>query len=366
AKAYNVYPVLSVSFAGFLCATSDGGFIFHGNQSDIDVVKLSSGGSVQWARRIRGANEDCSAQVIQTSDGGYVVVGHTASWGSGPSDCIVIKMASDGTVQWARVYGGPSYEYGKSVAELANGDLVVVGYTGTFNPNDDILVLRISGTDGSLIWGRAFDAGGNERASYVVPTADGCVAIQASGYYLKMDLNGNLIWAKRGALSGGYSAATSANGDIVFFGYASPNNTDFGLLRVGLDGNYPSCLFNWSPTQINAAVNSSPITVGEVITVSSIDVSPETYTPNLVTTNLCAPVDAGETEPDNIVPQVLCSHTTGGLIFLSRTRIWLRLYAPDGRLSYCGELKEGETRIPLGQGVYLWQAGPYKGKAVVR
>ena len=44
-------------------------------------------------------------------------------------------------------------------------------------------------------------------------------------------------------------------------------------------------------------------------------------------------------------------------------------YPADGRLVYAGELKKGENRISLGQGVYMWRAGDhgeFKGKAVVR
>jgi hypothetical protein len=366
AKAYNIYPAWWISWEGWLDLTSDGGFIFHSGNGDIRVVKTASDGTIMWAKRIDGPNDDGPGHITETSDGGFVVVGQTASWGSGPSDFIVVKLASDGAVQWARVYGGPSYECALSVDEVADGNLVVVGYTGTFNPNDDILVLKLSSSDGGLIWGRAFDAGSNERAYDVIATDDNCVAILCSGAsLLKMDLNGNLLWARRIPING-YGLTKTAGGDLAVAGYASPNNTDFALLRVGLDGNYSGCLSGWSPTMINGSVASSPITVGADITVSSIDVTPEVNTPNLVTTNICSPVDLSESWPEP-AQRVICYPVSGGLAFASRKPgISLSLYSPDGRLVYSGQLREGLNRITLGRGVYLWRAGGYDGKAIVR
>jgi len=57
---------------------------------------------------------------------------------------------------------------------------------------------------------------------------------------------------------------------------------------------------------------------------------------------------------------------SGGVLFISPEALVLRIYSVDGRLSYSGELKQGENRVSLDQGVYLWVAGEYKGKAVVR
>jgi len=44
----------------------------------------------------------------------------------------------------------------------------------------------------------------------------------------------------------------------------------------------------------------------------------------------------------------------------------LRIYSVDGRLAWSGQLAKGENRVSLDRGVYLWQAGSYSGKAVVR
>src|SRR6185295_3780805 len=72
--------------------TPDGGYIFAGNStsnngdvtgnhggSDYWVVKMDSVGNLVWQKSYGGSNNDLATSVDQTSDGGYVVAGHTYS-----------------------------------------------------------------------------------------------------------------------------------------------------------------------------------------------------------------------------------------------------------------------------------------------
>jgi hypothetical protein len=66
---------------------------FGAGGADIYVVKLDSGGNVQWTKTIGGSNNDRAWSAIQSSDGGYVVAGWTSSFGAGYySDIYVVKM----------------------------------------------------------------------------------------------------------------------------------------------------------------------------------------------------------------------------------------------------------------------------------
>jgi hypothetical protein len=63
---------------------------------------------------------------------------------------------------------------------------------------------------------------------------------------------------------------------------------------------------------------------------------------------------------------VRCTFISGGIIFSAHQTQAITVYSSDGRVVFSGNLNKGQNRINLGPGVYLWQAGPYKGKAVVR
>ena len=78
------------------------------DQSDFWVVKLASDGSIEWKKCLGGSDEDEAFDIIQTSDGGYLVVGYTASddipgsgkkGGSDNSDFFAVKLTADGSIK---------------------------------------------------------------------------------------------------------------------------------------------------------------------------------------------------------------------------------------------------------------------------
>ncbi|MCZ2444188.1 MAG: hypothetical protein LC101_10490, partial [Flavobacteriales bacterium] len=76
---------------------------------DIFVVKLNLlSGDTIWSRRIGGAGNERARYVLPTADGGFILAGHTTSAGAGGEDAFLMKLASNGTTQWAKLYGGPA------------------------------------------------------------------------------------------------------------------------------------------------------------------------------------------------------------------------------------------------------------------
>jgi hypothetical protein len=126
--------------------SSDGGYVvagytysFGAGGWDIYVVKLDSGGNIVWTKTIGGSNLDVAYSIIQSSDGGYIVAGETWSFGAGGSDIYVVKLDSGGNVQWAKTIGGSnndgsvSFFYAAvSITQSSDGSYVVAGSTQSF------------------------------------------------------------------------------------------------------------------------------------------------------------------------------------------------------------------------------------------
>ena len=124
--------------------TSDGGYIVAGGADSLGagndnawVLKLNADGTVAWQKTYGGTNDDYAASIQQTSDGGYIVAGHTYSFGAGNDDAWVLKLNADGTVAWQKTYGGTSYDYAFSVQQTSDGGYIVAGHTYSFGAGND-------------------------------------------------------------------------------------------------------------------------------------------------------------------------------------------------------------------------------------
>jgi hypothetical protein len=130
--------------------TSDGGYIvagvtylFGAGYIDLFLIKTDANGNIQWAKTYGGTNNDWARSVQQTSDGGYIVAGWTESFGAGLDDIFLIKTDANGNVQWAKTYGGTSYDYAHSVQQTSDGGYIVAGYTQSFGAGwYDIILIK--------------------------------------------------------------------------------------------------------------------------------------------------------------------------------------------------------------------------------
>jgi len=184
--------------------TSDGGYIVAGSKQDggLSLIKFDTLGNIQWAQLSGGSGySDNGNAVQQTSDGGYVVAGMTASFGAGGQDALLLKYDGSGTLQWARTAGGAGDDDAFSVQQTTDGGYVVAGHTRSFGTGTAALFVVKFDSSGTLQWGKA---GGGSVASQpsVQQTTDGGYVISDSTMdfgavgvdllLIKTDANGNI------------------------------------------------------------------------------------------------------------------------------------------------------------------------------
>ena len=126
--------------------TEDGGFILAGRKdgaivgdSDFYLVKTDSAGDLVWDRTYGGDDADRAFTAMQTSDGGYILGGFTASFNVEYYDFYLVKTDSSGDTIWTKTYGGLWQEEIADIEETSDGGYAAVGYTYSFgagsNPN---------------------------------------------------------------------------------------------------------------------------------------------------------------------------------------------------------------------------------------
>jgi hypothetical protein len=194
--------------------TSDGGFAIAGYTNsfgagglDVYLVKTDLSGNLMWNRTYGYAGTDVASSVVQTSDGGYVIAGYTSSFGQGGDDVYLVKTNASGNVMWDWAYGGSGYDIGASVIQSSDGGFAIVGYTNSsFSSGGgyDVYLVKTNST-GNFMWSKTYGYSGTDIGFSVIQTSDGGFAIAGytssfgnggyDFYLVKTDVSGTMIWA---------------------------------------------------------------------------------------------------------------------------------------------------------------------------
>ncbi len=136
------------SDAGYLV----GGYTYSFGTGNVDalLMKLDSNGNPIWIKVFGQENYDMPRSIIPISGGGFVVTGGRKQPDSNNLDIYVSKFNQDGNVQWTNIFNGSSDEEALSITQTTGYDLVVVGWTKSFGSGDlDFIVLRMD-SDGDI------------------------------------------------------------------------------------------------------------------------------------------------------------------------------------------------------------------------
>ena len=259
--------------------TSDGGYAFvapvnayndgdlsgilnHGNY-EIWVVKMSASRTIEWQKLIGGTGGEFPCSIVQTADGGYMILSHTNS-NNGDITCMqnnidniwLIKLSSQGAIQWQKCYGGSSYELANSLIQTSDGGYALIGTTQsndgdvsgnhstTNSCNIDGWVVKLS-SSGSIQWQRCLGGICEERLRSIKQTSDGGFILAgvtssedgdvsgnhggSDGWVVKLSSSGTIQWQR--CLGGsdyewGTSIIQTTDGGYVFTGLTQSKDGD--------------------------------------------------------------------------------------------------------------------------------------------
>jgi hypothetical protein len=240
--------------------TTDGGYIVAGATSsfsagdyDMYLVKTDEFGDTLWTRSYGDTSQDWAWSVQRTDDGGYILAGHTASFGAGDYDMYLVKTDDYGDTLWTRTYGGTEDEIAYSIRQTTDGGYIVAGYSESFDADTaDVYLVKLD-DQGDTLWTRTYGGSGGDGGYCVKQTDDGGYILAGytwsfgtglSGdiYLVKTDSQGDTLWTRTFGGSRedrAYSVQQSSDGGYILAGYtlsSGASGYDFYLVKTDSHG----------------------------------------------------------------------------------------------------------------------------------
>lgn len=258
-----------------------------GNKGGFDywVMKLDQNGSVVWEKTIGGSNLDYLKSIVKCSDGGYLIGGASRSGISGDKtqgavgnyDFWILKLDPDGNILWDKTFGGKKGDYLNTMIQTTDGGYLLAGHSesnisGSKSENArgwfDYWVVKID-ESGNLMWDKTLGSTNSEYLYAVLQTSDGKYYLAGSSgskaggektedskgysdYWLvKLNEDGTVAWDKTLGGAGNefcYAIRKISGGGFIIGGYSdsdisgdksedSKGSYDYWVVKTDQSGN---------------------------------------------------------------------------------------------------------------------------------
>jgi hypothetical protein len=250
--------------------TTDGGYAILGHAQSMDgdvttksnesydywLLKYDATIQLEWQKTYGGSADDRGVDLIQTSDGGYVIVGKSksndfeVSENAGFDDFWVVKLDSNGSVSWENSFGFAVSDIPYSIIQtnddgyLLTGVLDVSASNGQGDRNSilsrhaggDYWVIKLN-SNGVKQWSNYFGGSFTDTAYDAIQTEDdGYIIVGSSdsndvditnnrGTYdfwiIKISATGSLVWEKSlggSEIDEAHAISKSADGNYLIAG----------------------------------------------------------------------------------------------------------------------------------------------------
>ncbi|QHT69978.1 S8 family serine peptidase [Rhodocytophaga rosea] len=272
--------------AAFAASESCTQFMTGGETEDYTIT-INEGtvtSSSQWNKRFGGSGSDNFSVVIKTSDGGYLLGGHSTSAISGDKtqasqgaqDYWIVKTDASGNKQWDKRFGGSAGDYLNTIIRTSDGGYLLGGNSQSGISGDksqasqggqDYWIVKISST-GAKQWDKRFGGSANDDLHTLHQLSSGeymLTGYSASGisgdksqasqgltdyWVIKINSTGGKVWDKRFGGSGDdfvEASVVNSDGSIVLAGrsasglsgdksQASQGGRDFWVIKINSTG----------------------------------------------------------------------------------------------------------------------------------
>lgn len=228
------------------------------SKNDDDKTSIGFKEDIDFVKTLGGTLNESAQSVIKTTDGGYAILGYAQSMNGDVTskvnesfDYWLLKYDSADNLQWQKTYGGTDDDRGSDIIQTTDGGYAIIGYSKSNDGNitenagaSDFWVSKLDGF-GNISWQKSFGFLGADNGISIIQTND-------AGYLLIGDIdvsasngegNSKSILSKRHAGGDYWAIKLNASGEkqwSKFYGgtftdtpYDVIQTEDNGYLIVG-------------------------------------------------------------------------------------------------------------------------------------
>jgi len=247
--------------------TNDGGYAILGHTQSMDgdvttklnesydywLLKFNASDELEWQKTYGGSEDDRGADLIQTSDGGYAVIGKSkssdgdVSENSGYEDFWITKLDASGSISWEYAYGFAGSDTPYSIIQTNDNGYLLTGVldvsasngqgdrrsnTARRHAGGDYWVIKLN-ANGLKQWSNYYGGTFTDTAYDAIQTEDNGYMIVGASDSTDVDISNN---------HGGYDfwvINISNTGELIWEKSFGGNETDEArAISKTSDGNY--------------------------------------------------------------------------------------------------------------------------------
>ncbi|MCO4815412.1 MAG: hypothetical protein KC454_11910, partial [Flavobacteriales bacterium] len=219
-----------------------------------------SNGTLELVQTFGGSKNDVAKSVVSTADGGFAVLGYTQSLDGDITDKAtedydfwMLKFNSEVQLEWNKTYGGSGDDRGSSLIETSDGGYALLGYSDSSdgdvsfnNGNRDFWLVKINAS-GVLSWEKSFGYEGVDEGVSIIETSDnhlmlsGVLDVTASGgegnqgrfstkhaggdyWSIKITPTGDIVWSR--FYGGSFTDSPTGISETLIGGFINVGGSD--------------------------------------------------------------------------------------------------------------------------------------------
>jgi hypothetical protein len=270
-----------------LTKTIDGGYAILGHTQSLDgdvrnkfndsfnywLLKYDQNSILEWQKNYGGTNDDRGTDIIQTSDGGFAIIGFSNSndgdvnTNNGANDFWICKLNASGNISWSKTFGFLGADTGNTIIQTQDQGYLIAGVLdvsasngagnsksfGIKHAGGDYWAIKLNAS-GQKEWSRYYGGTFTDIPYDAIETEDGGYLLIGSSdsndvdiknnkgtydfWVVKISQEGELMWEKSfggSQIDEAYSIAKSGDGNYLIVGDTRSNNLDISHNKGAAD-----------------------------------------------------------------------------------------------------------------------------------